>query len=284
MTVIVSRHFTPGATEEEWAERLWVSLARDIEELEEYPHSLPVVFNDALLHLGARCTVDPRAERLETWEAVVNTLQLGSAVFATVGADEGTVECRINREMRTLPAQGPAGFADLGTWLTTFWLAMVCRDQQRLTQLAEVPLSRIASSGYDTFVWHWVDALQTYWLQGPDLVEKLTRAVEMSQPDVATLTPQGLLQTVLSPPINLFYLLITNNPSGFNEFLVQSLELHKAYWTANEERAEKPDGHLALAPLALACHAFDGDMLIDVESGYLPHHLLTRDWIGEFPT
>ncbi|THA55946.1 immunity 49 family protein [Streptomyces sp. A1136] len=283
MTVIVTRHFTSGATEEEWAEYLGNNLAQDIDELEAYPDSLSTVFNDALLHLGARCTVDPRAANLETWEAVVNTLQLGSAIFATVCADEGAVECRINRQMRTLPAEGPASYADLGTWLTTFWLALVCRDRQRLTQLAEVPLARIASSGYDAFVEHWVDALQTYWLQGPDLVEKLTLAVEKSQPEVATLAPPSLLQTVLAPPINLFYLLITNNPTGFNEFLVQALELHKAYWTADEKRAEKPDGHLALAPLALACHAFDGGMPIDVESGYLPHHLLTRGWLGEFP-
>ncbi|MFJ9644223.1 immunity 49 family protein [Streptomyces sp. NPDC101206] len=284
MTVIVSRHFTPGATEEEWAEDLGSSLYQDIDELEQYPDWAHMVFNDALLHLGARCTVDPRAERLETWEAVVTALQLGSAVFATVTADEGTVECRINREMRTLPAGGPASFADLGMWLTTFWLAMVCRDRERLTQLAQVPLDRIAADGYDAYARHWVDALQTYWLQGPDLVEKLTLAVETSHPDVAAFTPHSLLQAVLAPPINLFYLLITNNPTGFNEFLARSLELHKAYWTFDEDRAEKPDGHLALAPLALACHAYDGGMAIEVESGYLPHHLLTRDWIGEFPT
>ncbi|MFF4295245.1 hypothetical protein ACFY0N_16540 [Streptomyces vinaceus] len=66
VTVIVTRHFTPGATEEEWAEYLGGNLAQDIDELEEYPHSLPAVLNDALLHLGARCTVDPRAAKLET--------------------------------------------------------------------------------------------------------------------------------------------------------------------------------------------------------------------------
>ncbi|WP_308354957.1 immunity 49 family protein [Streptomyces sp. MUM 203J] len=270
--------------EEEWAEYLGGNLAQDIDELEEYPHSFPMVFNGALLHLGARCTVDPRAAKLETWEAVVNTLQLGSAMFAGVCADEGTVECRINREMRTLPATGPASYADLGTWLTTFWLAVVCRDQKRMTELAQVPLDRIAADGYDEYVRHWVDTLQTYWLQGHGLVEKLTLAVETSHPDIATMTPRALLQAVLAPPINLFYLFVTNNPSGFNEFLVQALELHKAYWTADEKRAEKPDGHLALAPLALACLAYDGGMPIEVESGYLPHHLLTRGWLGEFPT
>ncbi|MEU3657683.1 Imm49 family immunity protein [Streptomyces sp. NPDC032161] len=49
-------------------------------------------------------------------------------------------------------------------------------------------------------------------------------------------------------------------------------------------RPEKPDGHLALAPLALACLAHDSGIPVDVESGYPPHHLLPRGWLGEFPT
>ncbi|WRZ61862.1 immunity 49 family protein [Streptomyces sp. NBC_01294] len=76
----------------------------------------------------------------------------------------------------------------------------------------------------------------------------------------------------------------SQDTDGFNEALVQALELHKAYWTVDEQRAEKPVGHLALAPLALACFAFDGKMPVQVESGYMPHHLLTRGWLGEFPT
>ncbi|MFE1831142.1 immunity 49 family protein [Streptomyces yangpuensis] len=284
MTAIVSRHFAPGAIEEEWAGRLGAGVVRDVDELEEYPHSLAMVYNDALLHLGARCTVDPRAARVETWEAVVLTLQLGSAVFATAAADQGTVECRINGGIRTLPATGPGGHADLGTWLTTFWLAAVCRDQERMTELARVPLDRIDAGGFDAYVRHWVDTLQTYWLRGPGLVEKLTLAIRTSHPDVATIAPRGLLETVLAPPINLFRLFVTDDPVGFNAFLVRALELHKAYWNADERRAEKPDGHLALAPLALACLAYDGGLPVEVESGYLPHHLLTRGWVGEFPT
>ena len=250
------------------------------------PRSLGRVFNNALFHLGARCMVDPRAAKLETWEAVVNALQLGSAIVATASAAEGaTVECRINRRVRTLSAVSPEESAtDLGTWLSTFWLAVVCRDQARLTELARFPLDRLHADGFDEFVVHWVDTLQTYWLQGPGLVEKLTRAVEMSAPDVVTQAPRGLLQAVMAPPINLFCLLVTQDADGFNEALMQALELHKAYWSADEQRADDPYGAFALAPLALACLAHDGKMPIGVESGYLPHHLLTRGWLGEFPT
>ncbi|MFD9521339.1 immunity 49 family protein [Streptomyces sp. NPDC059979] len=285
MATIVSRHFSPGVIEEEWARSLGEDLTEDIDKLERRPHALRRIYNDALLHLGARCTVDPHAAKLETWEATVNALQLGSAIFATASATEGTVECRINRQVRVLPAvDEDESFTDLGTWLTTYWLAVVCRDQTRITELARFPLDRLHTAGFDEYVLQWVDTLQTYWLQGPGLVEKLTRAVEMSSPEVAVQAPPGLLESVLAPPINLFYLFVTQDTDGFNEALVQALELHKAYWTVDERRAEKPDGHLALAPLALACFAFDGKMPVQVESGYMPHHLLTRDWIGEFPT
>ncbi|MGI5448270.1 immunity 49 family protein [Streptomyces sp. CA-243310] len=283
MTVVVSRHFAAGATEEEWAESLGEDLAEDIVELEQYPHSLGQVFGDALMHLGARCTVDSRAAKLETWEAVVNALQLGSAIFATASASEGSVECMINRQVRRLPAASDDASTDLGTWLTTFWPAVVCRDQARITELCRFPLDRIDTGGFDEYVLHWVDTLQTYWLQGPGLVEKLTRAVEMSSSEVAVQVPREMLEGVLAPPINLFYLFITQDAEGFNKALVHALELHKAYWTA-EERSEKPAGHLALALLAMACFAFDGKMPVQVESGYLPHHLLHRSWLGEFPT
>ncbi|WP_442807093.1 immunity 49 family protein [Streptomyces sp. NBC_01294] len=212
MATIVSRHFSPGVVEEEWARSLGEDLTEDIGRLERRPHALRRVFNDALLHLGARCTVDPRAAKLETWEATVNALQLGSAIFATASATEGTVECRINRQVRVLPAvDEDQSFTDLGTWLTTFWLAVVCRDQTRITELARFPLDRLHTAGFDEYVLQWVDTLQTYWLQAPGLVEKLTRAVEMSSPEVAVQAPRGLLEAVLAPPINLFYLFVTGH-------------------------------------------------------------------------
>ncbi|MEU3510314.1 Imm49 family immunity protein [Streptomyces longwoodensis] len=46
--------------------------------------------------------------------------------------------------------------------------------------------------------------------------------------------------------------------------------------------AEDPSGAVALGPLALACLAHDGGIPIDVESDYLPKHLLQRGWLGEF--
>ncbi|MCF0090128.1 immunity 49 family protein [Streptomyces griseoaurantiacus] len=284
MTITVTRHSSPGPDDEGYAERLGQNMARNTAKLERSPASIDSMLGTAVLHVQARSIVDPRAARIETWEAVVTAMQVYSALFAVTGATEGTVQCRIDHEVRTLPAIGPRPYADAGNWLTAFWLAVVCRDQKRLTELSQIPLDRLRSEegAYDDYIYHWVAALQAYWSQRPGLVEELTAAMQQSHPDVATITPRDRLQQVLYPPINLFYRFLRQDAPGFNQALTEALELHKAYWTADEDRTGDPSGMMALAPLAVACLAHDGGIPIEVESDYLPKHLLERGWLGEF--
>ncbi|MFI1282467.1 MULTISPECIES: hypothetical protein [unclassified Streptomyces] len=39
-----------------------------------------------------------------------------------------------------------------------------------------------------------------------------------------------------------------------------------------------------LAPLAIACMAYDADMPIEAESARLPKYLVQHSWVGEFTT
>jgi hypothetical protein len=287
VTVRIDRHGLPSGPEaEQYAERLSRHLGGKIDRLEESASTIDGTFNTSVLNLRARCVIDPRAAAVETWEAAVTAMQLGSALFVVTGVSDGTVECRIDRKMRSLRAVGPLSTADAGTWLQAFWLAVICREQDRMTQLCEIPLERLrAPEGqYDEYVYHWVDTLQTYWLRRPGLVEKLTAAFEASDPAVARIAPRDLLQGILYPPINLFYHFVRRDEEGFGPALAEALKLHRAYWTLNEERSADIDGSIALGPLALACLARDGGIPIEVESDYLPKHLLQHGWLGEFPT
>ncbi|MEU9317114.1 immunity 49 family protein [Streptomyces sp. NPDC048295] len=287
MTESFIRHALPSGPEAEgFAQQLSERVSRRIGRTEESADMIDFTFSTAVMALNAHCVADPRAANVETWEAAVNAMQLGSALFAVTGTSEGTIECRIDRKLRTLPAAGPLSAADAGNWLTAFWLAVICREQQRMTQLCEIPLERLRApeGAYDEYIYHWVDALQTYWLRRPGLVEKLTAAIQMSDPSVARITPLDLLQGQLYPPINLFYHFVTRDTEGFSPALVEALKLHQTYWTLNDERAADIDGSIALGPLAIACLAYDGELPIDVESEYLPKHLLEHTWLGEFPT
>ncbi|WP_436786522.1 immunity 49 family protein [Yinghuangia sp. YIM S10712] len=287
MAVEVPRHDGPGPADEDYAKALEAMLVDDIGYFERSPTAGNRALDTAVMALQARLALNPTGSLLESWEAVVTAMQVSSALFASATAPSGeTVECRIAHEMHTIPAAGPSHDADAGNWLTAFWLAIVCRDQARMTRLAEVPLDvlRGAEVRYDEYAYHWVDALQAYWLERPGLVEKLVAAIEASYPNVATDTDQELLEKILYQPINLFHKFVRKDHAGFNQALVEALQAHRQYWTADEERAATVSGMVALGPLAITCLAYDAGFPIEVESGYLPKHFLQRSWLGEFET
>jgi hypothetical protein len=287
VTVTVPRHGAPGPDDEGYARKVTERTIEEIESLEEAPHMIDALWNSVRTCVQARSTVDPKGSGIDTWEAVVNAMQVGSAVFRAAGATEGVIECRIHHEMRRLPATGPRSFTSAPEWIDAFWYAIICRDQKRMTELCEVPLDVLRASGaeHDEYLYNWVSTLQAYWLrQQPTMVEELTEAFRNSHPDSVRISPRDWLQNISYPPINLFYRFVKHDHEGFNAALVEALELHKTYWTSDEDRENDIDGLWAIGPLAIACLAYDGDFPIEVDSDYLPVQLLNRSWLGEFPT
>ncbi|MEU0689039.1 immunity 49 family protein [Streptomyces uncialis] len=287
MSVTVDRHRSAGTEDKEFADRLFQGSLKRIDLLAQSPEMMDFFWSSAGSAVLGRSLVDPRAEALESWYAVVNAMQMGSAVFRRAAVSEGSVECLINHEVRTLPATGPVVYANATTWLTAFFYAIVCRDQKRMTELAELPLDVLRASGavHDEYLLHWVSALQAYWLRDQArMVEELSATFKKSHPDSIRVAERDWVQQISYPPVNLFYRFLNRDHAGFHEALVEALELHKAYWTADEDREEDLKGVFSLGILAMACLAYDGDFPLGVESDYIPHHLITRDWLGEFPT
>ncbi|MCI4041894.1 immunity 49 family protein [Streptomyces sp. TRM75563] len=259
------------------AASLTSSLAQD-------PAALPEAFRAATAHALAACAEDPDSGKLETWEAWVTAMQLGDALFATTLSDEGSAEYRIGDRMVTLPATGPSPQANGRAWLDAFWFALVCRERDRLSRLALVPLEdlRRADPSQDAYLFHWIDTLQTYWRGASldDIAQKLIATMETSDPKVATGTSPALLNQIDYQPAALFHRLITGNHEAFAETLTEAVAHHDHYWTGSPA----PRSHVALGPLALACLAHDGDFPVDTALPRLPKHLISREWCGEFPT
>lgn len=266
-------------------QRSYGRALKEIEWLEESPEMFGLTFSKTLNTAFVHCLHDPAANTIGSWEAWVAAMQTGSALFASASAPEGTtVECLIAHKVRTIPASGTRHFVHAANWLEAFWLAVICRDQARMTRLCNIPIEQLRASGaqFEEYIYHWVDALQTYWLERPGLGEKLVTAFDGTSPDTIQSVDRELMLKILYPPLNLFYRFISQDPEKFNEALVEAIELHKEYWTADEERSEDLSGAVALAPLAIACLAYDAGRPIDVESEYLPANLLDRSWLGEF--
>ncbi|MEV6963109.1 immunity 49 family protein [Streptomyces sp. NPDC051207] len=228
--------------------------------------------------------IDPEATKFDTWEAWVTAMQTGSALFAAVTAAEGSsVTVRIKEQERTLPATGPQSHLNAGTWVTCFYLAMICRNNDGLRRLAEVPVSLLRDSGavFDEYVYSWVEALQSFWLGRQDVGEKLVAAVDGTAPEALRYADADLMSKILYPPMILLYRVIRRDSTEFNKALSDALRWHKEYWTADEARAASADGLVALGPLAMACLARDQGITVDVESEYVPKALLEYAWIGE---
>src|SRR6476620_4882920 len=124
-----------------------------------------MALSEALLQVQANQAFNPRGNRFATWDSTVSAMQVGTAAFAAASVTEGLVETRVAHEMRTIKATGPQFYANAGNWLTTLWFVAVCRDQPRMDAMCQIPLDLLQSSGAegDEYVYHWVDALQTYW-------------------------------------------------------------------------------------------------------------------------
>ncbi|MEV5948972.1 immunity 49 family protein [Streptomyces sp. NPDC051993] len=286
MTFSVSRHEFPAADAEHRAQLLDKSVRRRIETLEEEPDNFSLTLNTSVLAAQTHCGGDPRAALLPTWEAWVTAMQVGSALFASATSTEDAVECRIADQVRTIPVTGPQPYTDAGNWLTAFWLAIICREQGRLAQLANAPVSLLRESGavYDEYIYAWVEALQKWWKEGGELGELLVAAVAGTDPDALDVADRDLVLKIQYPPINLFTQYLIQDAEGFNEALFDAMQWHREYWTADDERRKSSSSLVALAPLAITCLAYDADLPIEVESEYLPKHLIEHSWLGEFPT
>ncbi|MFJ3879142.1 immunity 49 family protein [Streptomyces sp. NPDC090077] len=231
------------------------------------------------------CLADPIATRFTTWEAWILAMQTGSALFTAGQATEGPVRCRIgvNDEERDLPTTGSQEYLHAANWLTSYCLAAICREGERMNRLAQVPLPFLRASGaeFDEYIYSWVETLQNHRFGRQGTWDTLVRAAEGTDPAQVQIASPELMLKILYPPIDLFHRYATRDEERFNEVLAEALTWHKEYWTANEARARSGEGLVALGPLAIACMARDAGMTIKVESEYLPKALLEFAWVGE---
>ncbi len=247
MAAIIPRHPFPTGNAEEGLTVLHENAQELIDGLEERSTRLGDAQRTTLTLAQPRCLVDPRASIFPTWDAWVNAMQVGSAVFAAATTTEDHVQCRIAHKDRTLQATGPQWYVNPGSWISAFYLAVVCRERDRITALCEVPLSLLRENGaqFDEYHYAWINALQTYWRGGPDLRSKLVAAVDGTDPSVAT-DPETAGK-LLYPPMEMFHRFIREDDAGFNRALANALQWHKEYWT-EESRAFQASGLVALAP------------------------------------
>jgi len=298
MTVYVARHdMDPGNTGLRVTE---ADLKRQIGRREDLVEStvddaseIGSCTGPAFLGAEIALLLDPPARDLETWEAWTVAMQFHNAVFALSEAEkDSTVEYRIDQQVRTLTSPGLLHAANVGTWESAFYLAVTCRANAHAETLCRVSPDRLRRAGegggitHNEFSFHLAAAWQAYVNGTPDLVPELRQAMELSDPRRGAFGGE-YLDLVSFPQMDVFRLLLTGDAAAFNDGLAQALESFKRYQT-REDAPAGVHGVVPLGLLAIACLAYDKarttpDFTLDVESEYLPKHIVERSWYGEFP-
>ncbi|MGO4649333.1 immunity 49 family protein [Nocardia sp. 2YAB30] len=235
---------------------------------------------------GYRCIDDPTVAWIDTWDSIVRAMQTSSAVFAAAKRMHGGVEFQVDDEVLRIAATGPTMHTDAGTWITALWLALVCRERQRIDMLCATPIDLLRASGarYDAYIYYWVRALQMVWRGEEGVIDQLLAAMRGTDPEILQVASPELMLQILYPPIEIFYHLTQRDEEKVNDSLATALNLHRSFWGKDEERRNDPNGFIALGPLAVACLARDTGLFVDVESAYLSEHLLLGTWVGEHAT
>ena len=222
-----------------------------------------------------RTVIDPDAADPATREAFQLAAQAATAVFsAAIGAEGQQIEAVIGRP-RHFAATGPTDSAHAGAWPTAMWLAVAVRDDTLIQQLAAVPAEVLRASGveHDTYLYPWIETVQAFLTDREVTPEMFLPAMDGTDPDTAQFTPPEAMLRLIYPPIRMFYYVLRRDTEKFTTALVEALERHRQYWTA-DDRAGDPSGFIAPAPLAIAILARKVGMSFDVQSEYLPATLL----------
>ncbi|MGW0766903.1 immunity 49 family protein [Streptomyces sp. NPDC002676] len=256
------------------------ATAESIASLADSPAGLGEAFASAVALAHTHCAADPNAAHVDTWDAWATAVQLGSALFTGAHLQECSLGEDLVRHLPATPAEPPA---DARAWLDAMYLAIVCRQKDRIDRLCQVPLVTLRQDdSVDEYVLHWIDTLQTYFSERPmdDVVEKLLATMNTSMPDAVTHAPMDFVNRIDYQPVALFHRLIARDHDAFTKTLSEALADHDGYW--GDSRA--PRAQVALGPLAMASLAYDYEFPIATEHPYLPKYLLNRERIEEIPS
>ncbi|MEU2271125.1 immunity 49 family protein [Streptomyces olindensis] len=254
--------------------------AESMDRLVQDPAALGDTFRSILALALARCAYDPDVAHLDTWDAWATATRLGSALFTGAPAQEYRLgEDRV-WQLPALPAEPPA---DARAWLDALYLAIVCRQTERIGRLCRVPLEALRQDdSVDAYVLHWIDTLQAYFSKDPsmdDVVEKLVATIETSGREGVTHAPLEFVNGIDYQPAALFHRLVAHDHDTFAKVLAEAVAEHGGFWGASTA----PRARVALGPLGMASLAYDYGFPVDLAQPYLPRHLLNRERLEEIP-
>ncbi|OHT81188.1 immunity 49 family protein [Mycobacteroides saopaulense] len=283
MTAVIVRHEIDLTDTPVRISELADQLGRYRARIQNKPKSVERIFKYSTWITDYLSVHDPRAASVELWDNATQAVQAGAAMFLNANSRGDEIDFAIGGASYQVTSTGPNSSANASDWLSALWMAITCRARQQVQILTAVENATLRSAGteYDQYIYDWILALQKFIRNEAGVVGSILQAMESSDPAVARHTDEEVLLLLLFPPIELLYNLTQREDEKFNIALTRALEAHKSYWSKSDERRNDPLGFIAWAPLAIATLAHDSGVQVEVESDYLPIHLLLGSRVTE---
>ncbi|MEV5538687.1 immunity 49 family protein [Saccharopolyspora shandongensis] len=236
------------------------------------------VSDQSLITTCYRVLLDTDAEEQGTYTGLLLSAEAGAGFFAAANRPEEEFEYTVGTSM-TLHHIEPTESHGPNTWLNSLWASVICRGHNLVEDLFQVPVEMLREGGgtFDEYMYAWIATLQGYF-RGDDVYAQIDRSIELTDPEALQFGSPEVVLLRYFPAMKLLYNIAANEPDKFNENLAEAAELHRRFWTANDERSSNPDGFLALSLTALAAIAHDNGIQVEVSSEYLPRNFVTGFW------
>jgi hypothetical protein len=262
-------------------------LPKSLANVTKKPDNLSSLLNVALTYAGYLSVLEPNSAQIYRALAIAANTVMSIFNLADLSITEEYDLYVGEGPAFSLPQTGSTSYSGSFNWQEGYYLAFACREKHVLDSLVRksTDIMRQRSEGVNEYSHLMVDALKSFYssyYESEDLIKetsmKLRAAIDATDVDkIIPLTIDGTINFAL-PAMELVASLLDGNVQNFNESLADALECHKKYWS-DDERSGDPRGFIAIAPLGLACAAYDAGFPIEVESEYIPKYILERQYL-----
>ena len=173
------------------------------------------------------------------------------------------------------------GLAEIPTWSSAFYLALILREKPTLDLLCEYQSREHADSRAEhlPFDFAFCDFLQGVYNPKSDLQALLNEVVRLSDPEFVPEYRQPYIYWVVMPFINIFLAVLANDEAKYNNAITKALENSYQHYTSTDRKKQLYQGWLPLHIHAGAALAYEQcGFRLSCKSPYIAEWLVYGDF------
>jgi hypothetical protein len=234
--------------------------------------------SEALCYAGYLSVLEPTSPDICKYLKL--SAQAAAAIFVSAAAEPGYIDVPIgDKALVHIPATEPDSITHVSRWCNGFFVGVISCDIESLDRLCSVPISltQLSSTRSNKFFYLFAEALQDFYLGKREAYNLLEEAMQLATPEDVYEGSWLYTKSITLPWMKLLDSVMHSDQERFNTALQEALQLHKAYWTKDEDSLLYSESYLALGLIAICRLAYEQGMIVDADSDYLPLWLVAGE-------